>query len=193
MFLLSITAWLNASVELVCYYCRTKPILTPLIALLPGFVLAFFSKRIKFSSFVFLQDLKQARSFSLKKHKPHTKQQSWWILILPTKYGSHLERWENSRSSSLPCQGTSHSPDSIFSKGKEWSGEIYQPDLSMPEGYASVPLKLCVQKYHQFLDQLKPSRNSKRVRHPHRQAEFWHIRQTKEMPNHQNQEQFIIS
>lgn len=129
--------------------------------------------------------------FSLNKHKPHTKQQSWWMLISPTKYGSHLERWESSRSSSIPYQGASHSLDSFFSKGKEWSGEIYETDLSMPEGWdsnlhASVPLKLCVQKYQWFLDQLKPSRNSERVRHPHRQAEFWHIRQTKERPNHWN-------
>lgn len=34
MFLLSITAQLNASVELVHYYCRTKPLLTALMALL---------------------------------------------------------------------------------------------------------------------------------------------------------------
>lgn len=49
--------------------------------------------------------MKQTIYFSLNKHKPHTEQQSWWMLISPTKYGSHLKRWESFRSSMLPNQG----------------------------------------------------------------------------------------
>lgn len=138
MFFLCITAQLklSASMELACYYSRTKTVNYSYnsSSLLLGFV--YEKKSIAFISFVFCKSWN--KSFSLNKHKLHRKQQSWWMFISPTKYGSHLERWESSRSSLLLCQETwilkIPFPRQLFSKGKEWSGEIHQQDLSMPEG-----------------------------------------------------------
>lgn len=145
MFFLCITAQLKLILlyymELACYYSRTKTVNYSYnsSSLLLGFVYVK-KKKYRICKFSLLQELKQRRLFffSLNKHKPHTKQQSWWMFISPTKYGSHLERWESSRSSLLLCQETwllkIPFPRQVFSKGKEWSGEIYQQDLSMPEG-----------------------------------------------------------
>lgn len=71
MVLLGIAAQLNASVELVGHYSRTKPPLTSrnVVTLPLGFVYE------KITFFYFLE-LKQTRLFSLNRHKPHTKPQS---------------------------------------------------------------------------------------------------------------------